>query len=574
MHKMRHLQTGLSYGLGETEMKTVKAVINNRDIEVQTGTTVLQAARALNIRIPALCHLNGYKPFTSCMVCVVLDAGSDRLIPSCSAAVSEGMRIETDHPRVKEARKDALDFLLSEHVGDCEAPCHRACPAHMNIPLMIRQIEDNRLEEAIVTVKRDIALPAVLGRICPAPCEKGCHRRSLDSPVSICSLKRYVADADLARASPYKPDMKPDSGNKVAVVGAGPAGLAAAYYLRRYGHSCHVYDRNPKPGGMLRYGVPREDLPESVLEAEIELISGLGVEFRMGWTLGENLLWEELRDVYDAVVLATGTIFPGLFEKMGLVLSSRGLEIDRRTFQTIIPGVFAGGNAVAESRLAVRAVAHGQGMALSVNQFLSEKKVTGSGRRFQSTVGKIREDDVGELLKEADGRSRIEPKAGSSGGFTGDEAVKESSRCFGCDCRKPDSCRLRQYAEEYAADQRRFTFKERKRIQKIVQHELVIYEPGKCIKCGLCVRIAEKAGEKLGLTFVGRGFDVRVEVPFGEPFNLGLEKAAGECIAACPTAALSWRDRNRRNRTPSQKIKEELLIYRKKEKNDNRGCMF
>ena len=92
MHKMRHLQTGLSYGLGETEMKTVKAVINNRDIEVQTGTTVLQAAQALNIRIPTLCHLNGYEQFTSCMVCVVLDAGSDRLIPSCSAAVSEGQR--------------------------------------------------------------------------------------------------------------------------------------------------------------------------------------------------------------------------------------------------------------------------------------------------------------------------------------------------------------------------------------------------------------------------------------------------------------------------------------------------
>lgn len=551
---MRHLQTGVSYGIGQTEMKTVKASIDKRDIDVQAGTTVLQAAQALNLHIPTLCHLNGYEQFTSCMVCVVLDAGSERLIPSCSAAVTEGMRIETDHPWVKEARKDALDFLLSEHVGDCEAPCHRACPAHMNIPLMIRQIEENRLEEAIATVKKDIALPAVLGRICPAPCEKGCHRRSLDNPVSICSLKRYAADVDLAKTSPYEPDLKPDSGHKVAVVGAGPAGLAAAHYLRRYGHACHIYDRNPKPGGMLRHGVPKEVLPEPVLEAEIELISGLGVEFRMGRTLGENLMWEELRETYDAVVLATGTIFPGLFEKMGLVLSSRGIEIDRRTFQTKIPGVFAGGNAVAQSRLAVRAVAHGQGMAGSVDQFLSKITVTGPERRFQSIVGKIREDDVGEFLKEADGRSRIEPKAGSSGGFSGDEAVKESSRCFGCDCRKPDSCKLRQYAEEYTADQRRFTFKERKGVQKIIQHELVIYEPGKCIKCGLCVRIAEKAGERLGLTFIGRGFDVRVEVPFGEPFSLGLEKVAGECIAACPTAALSWRDRNKRNRTPIQKF--------------------
>lgn len=549
---MRHLQTGLSDGIGETQMRTVKVRINDRDIEVQTGTTVLQAARELDLSIPTLCHLNGYERFTSCMVCVVLDAGSDRLIPSCSAAVSEGMRIETDHPRVREARKDALDFLLSEHVGDCEAPCHRSCPAHMNIPLMIRQIEDNRLEEAIVTVKKDIALPAVLGRICPAPCEKGCHRRSLDNPVSICSLKRYVADFDLAQTSPYQPEVKSDSGYKVAVVGAGPAGLAAAYYLRRYGHACHMYDRNPKPGGMLRYGVPKEDLPESVLEAEIELISGLGVEFRMGRTLGENMLWEELRETYDAIVLATGTIFPGLFEKMGLVLSSRGLEIDRRTFQTRIPGVFAGGNAVGESHLAVRAVAHGQGMAISVNQFLSKITVTGPERRFQSIVGKIREEDAREFLKEADEHSRIEPEDGTSGGFTGNEAVKESSRCFGCDCRKQDSCKLRLYAEEYTADQRRFTFKERKGVKKIIQHELVIYEPGKCIKCGLCVRITEKAGERLGLTFVDRGFDVRIAVPFGESFSLGLEKVAGDCIAVCPTAALSSRERSKKNVTPIQ----------------------
>lgn len=542
---MRDLPPCLSDGIGAAEMKTVKLTINRRDVEVPEKSTVLQAARALGIFIPTLCHLNGYGHFTSCMVCVVLDADSGRLIPSCSAGISEGMRIETGHPRVKAARKDALDFLLSEHVGDCEAPCFRACPAHMNIPQMIRQIEDGRLEEAVATVKKAIALPAVLGRICPAPCEKACHRRSLDSPVSICSLKRFVADSDLDRPSPRQPPLKPGSGHRVAVIGAGPAGLAAAYYLRGSGHACVLYDSRPKPGGMLRTGVAREKLPEAVLEAEIEQIAKLGVEFRMERKLGGNLTWEELREKNEAVVLATGTIGPGFLEETGIVLSSRGIEVDRKTFQTSIPGVFAVGNAVAPSSLAVRAVAHGRSAASAVDRFLSKDPESAQERRFVSSIGKIRGDEALEFLREAAGFSRLFPQAGLEAGFTNEEARRESSRCFGCDCRKRDFCRLRRYAEEYGADQRRFTFKERKSYQKNDQHEQVVFEPGKCIKCGLCVRITGKAGELLGLTFVERGFDARIDVPFGDLLGRGLEKAAGECVAACPTAALSFRKREK-----------------------------
>ena len=115
-------------------MKLISISIDNRDVSVNENSTVFDAARKLNIHIPTLCYLNGYERFTSCMICVVHEINSDRLIPSCSATVAEGMRIETENEKVKVARKDALDFLLSEHVGDCEAPCHRACPAHMNIP--------------------------------------------------------------------------------------------------------------------------------------------------------------------------------------------------------------------------------------------------------------------------------------------------------------------------------------------------------------------------------------------------------------------------------------------------------
>ncbi len=252
------------------------------------GSTVLAAAETLGIAIPTLCHVNGFKPNTSCMICVVHELKTDSLILACSMPAEEGMHIETDNERVREARKDTLDLLLSEHVGDCEAPCQRTCPANMNIPLMIRQIKERNFEEAIITVKKDIALPAVLGRICPAPCEKGCHRKYYDNPVSICSLKRFVADVDLAKESPYRADIKPKSGKKVAIIGAGPTGLSAAYYITQSGHECCIYDRNKKPGGLLQYGVPDEKLPKSVLDAEIEQILALGVELRMEKTHGKD----------------------------------------------------------------------------------------------------------------------------------------------------------------------------------------------------------------------------------------------------------------------------------------------
>lgn len=538
---------GVPDRIGGHKMKNVKLSIDNQDIAVPADSSILDAAKKLNINIPTMCYLNGYERFTSCMICVVYEANTDRLLPACSAIVSEGMRIATENDLVRKARKDALDFLLSEHVGDCDAPCQRACPAHMNIPLMIRQIKNGRLKEAIQTIKKDIALPAVLGRICPAPCERGCHRKSFDSPVSICLLKRYVADVDLAQESPYCPAPPPNSGKKAAVIGAGPTGLSAAYYILQYGHACDVYDNNPLPGGKLRYGVSDEVLSKDVLDQEIELIAKMGADFLMDRSLGKDLKWDELKNIYDAVILAVGKTDPDMFKSSGIELSRRGIVIDKKTYQTSLPGFFAGGNAVSvsESQMAIRAVAHGKNLSYSVSQFLKGDSVTGPIPRFQSILGKTREDEAREFLKEAENRDRVAP-ADLEQGYTDAEAVRESGRCFGCDCRKPDSCRLRQYSEEYQASQRRFTFVERKKFQKNIQHDKVVYEPGKCIKCGLCVQITKKAGEEFGLAFVDRGFDVRVQTSLGVPLSQGLEKTAAECVSACPTGALSCRDRDKK----------------------------
>ncbi|MCJ7682459.1 MAG: 2Fe-2S iron-sulfur cluster-binding protein [Candidatus Aminicenantes bacterium] len=524
-------------------MKKRGLTIDGRDITVAKGKTVLEAAAALDIAIPILCHRDGIEPFTSCMVCVVLETRTGKMIPACTAPAAEGMRIETDTPAVRQMRRDSLDFLLSEHVGECEAPCSRACPAGMNIPQMIREIRSERFDLAVQTVKRHIALPAVLGRICPAPCEKACRRKDHDQPVSICLLKRLSADLDQQEDSPWRAEGDPTSGKIVAIIGAGPAGLAAAYYLSLKGHLCTIYDKNSLPGGNLRTAVPNDILPKSVLDADIRGIIGHGVTFEPERELGRNLDLEDLCRSVDAVLLTPGAVSPSLFDGSGLKMSPKGIKITRPGYTTSRPGVFAAGGVVTESKMAVRAVGQGREAARSIHRFLEGHNPDDNQDVFHSLFGQLKPEEVGEYLKEAEENGRVKPQGFKERGFTREEAVREAGRCFGCDCRKLSDCRLRRFASEYGADQKRYRAGERRPIEKNLQHADVVYEPGKCIKCGLCVRITKNSGEELGLTFVGRGFDVRVEAPFGESLNKALVKAAAECVEACPTAALSWKER-------------------------------
>ena len=172
--------------------------IDDRSVQVPAGSTVLDAARKLGIDIPTLCFLDGFRASTSCQVCLVKMLDSNRYAPSCGTQVIDGMRVASETPEVHRVRRTALELIFSDHVGDCLAPCFFACPAHMDVPHMLRQIGEEDLHGAMATIKEDIALPAVLGRVCPKPCEKGCRRSDADGPVEVCDLKRYVADRDLA----------------------------------------------------------------------------------------------------------------------------------------------------------------------------------------------------------------------------------------------------------------------------------------------------------------------------------------------------------------------------------------
>jgi len=228
---------------------------------------------------------------------------------------------------------------------------------------------------------------------------------------------------------------------------------------------------------------------------------------------------------------------------LGVKTASGCIVVDRQNYQTSLDGVFAGGDAVRKKRLTVRSVADGKEAAVCIEQYLSGKKVTGPVKEFNTRIGKITEQEKDAFLAVADRRGRVEP-SNEQAGYNEQEARDESGRCLHCDCRKVQSCKLRQYAKQYGARPARYKGERRTFVQQ-VNHPEIIYEPGKCIDCGLCIEITSKEGEKFGLTFVGRGFDVQVAVPLGRSMTEALERAAGKCVEACPTGALAFKDNKR-----------------------------
>jgi NAD-dependent dihydropyrimidine dehydrogenase PreA subunit len=520
-----------------------RLTIDNMNVEVPDGSTILDAAGKLGIDIPTLCYYQPIGPLTTCMVCLVKVEGRDAFLPACSTRVADGMVVASGTDEVRAGRRRALELLLGDHLGDCMAPCHCLCPAGMNIPLMIRQIAAGRFDDALETAKRRIALPAVLGRICPAPCEKGCRRRQRDEPVAICLLKRFAADEGFRGRGGAGGFRSISTGKRVAVVGAGPAGLSGAYYLRRRGHSVCLFDEAAEPGGALRSAISPEVLPRDVLDAEIGMIRNSGVAFTQHVRVGRDVALAELREEYDAVLLAVGAPSAG---ELGITIDGGVIPVDRATYSTGEPGVFAAGGAVRKiRRLAVRACGDGREAAESMDQYLSGGQVAGPARAISVHIGALRDGEMDKFMAGASPAARV-PPGGASGCFSAAEAVAEAARCLHCDCRKPLACKLRQYAQQYEARVGGYG-QDRRTFECDLTHGTVVYEPGKCILCGTCVRICQRAGDKLAITCIGRGFNARVGVPFSGTLAEGLGSAAEECIAACPTGALAFKD-DKRNR--------------------------
>ena len=280
--------------------------INGKEVTGVPGQTILEVARENDIFIPTLCYDERTRIYGSCGICMCEVEGNPKLCKACATEIAPGMVIRTNTERVIESRKTNLELLLSNHVGDCRPPCVLACPAQTDCQGYVGLIANGEYEEAIALVKDNIPLPASLGRVCPHPCEEKCRRGLIDEPVSIQWLKRFAADQDLMSEEAFIPECDPDTGKRVAIIGGGPMGLSAAYFLRQKGHDVTIFEAMPKAGGMLRYGIPEYRLPKEVLDEEILTISKMGVEIITDTKIGADIPFETVREDFDAVLLGIG----------------------------------------------------------------------------------------------------------------------------------------------------------------------------------------------------------------------------------------------------------------------------
>ncbi len=287
-------------------MSEIRLNIDGKEVRGFAGQTILNVARENGIGIPTLCHDERVEMYGSCGLCVVEVEGTPKLLRSCSTLAANGMVVATDTERLRKNRQAALELLLSDHTGDCRPPCVLACPAQTDCQGYVGLIANGEYEEALQLVKDKIPFPASIGRVCPHPCEEACRRTLVEEPISIAALKQFVGDLDLEQGELYAAEPGSPTGKRIAIVGGGPGGLTAAYFLRMSGHEVTVYDAMPKMGGMLRYGIPEYRLPKGLLQEEVGAIEKMGVTFRNNVKVGRDVTLDYLRGANDAVIVAVG----------------------------------------------------------------------------------------------------------------------------------------------------------------------------------------------------------------------------------------------------------------------------
>ena len=286
-------------------MSEIKIIIDGIECVAQPGETVLDIAKKNGIYIPTLCHDESVAKYGACGLCLVEGEGLPKLMRACSTIPADGWVLHTDSDRVLRARKVALELLMSDHDGDCKGPCSLNCPAGTDCMAYVNEIAKGNYHEAVKIIKEKFPFPASIGHVCPHPCEDACRRQYVEASISIAYLKRFAGLKDLEKDT-WKPEVAPETGKKVAIIGGGPAGMTAAYFLRTYGHQVTVYDAMPNMGGMIRYGIPEYRLPKKIVDREVKEIEDLGVELKNNVKIGKDISLDEIRKTADATILAIG----------------------------------------------------------------------------------------------------------------------------------------------------------------------------------------------------------------------------------------------------------------------------
>ncbi len=281
--------------------------IDGRTMSAYEGQTVLSIAVDNGILdIPNLCNDEKLEPTSACRMCLVEIEGAERPLPSCNTPAVPGMVVHTKSDKLKHIRRTNLEMMLSDHNAYCQPPCQIGCPTHIDIPGYLELIAKGESREAARLVKEVLPFPYILGLTCPAPCQDVCRRALVEEEIAICRMHGFAAGQCMDDPpTPWVPEAP--TGHKVAVVGAGPAGLTAAYYLALKGHYCKVFDMMPQPGGMLRYGIPEYRLEKNMMDKEFEGVWRLGVDAQYNVKLGEDFTLDDLfNQGFEAIFLAIG----------------------------------------------------------------------------------------------------------------------------------------------------------------------------------------------------------------------------------------------------------------------------
>ena len=508
--------------------------IDNHTVTVPEGTTILDAAATVSVSIPTLCHRPELTSLAGCMICAVREEESGRLLPACATLAAEGMRISTTAAEALALRRTMLELLLSNHAADCEAPCQFACPCHFDISEMLNQLSSDDDDAALATVLERLALPVTLGHICPAPCEKACRRAVIDAPVAICAVKRFAGEQGR-----FAPVRVPETGKRITIVGAGPTGLATAFFLRRKGHTCHVIEATPQIGDALLSNV-KERLPAAAFEKDVARIRALGVTWAMGVPLAAADAPRVLA-ACDAMVLAAGAASAPLAEALRILVQNGVVVVDKQTHQTSHPKIFAGGAAIQTCRIAVVACAHGFAIAGQLDAWLTTGHLPHKlHERFQSRAGKLSRETLSGLLADVEDGARFLPPAGGTQPATldVDNLRYEAARCLRCECLKKDTCHFRDLCTQSQAASAGLTGG-RTPPGRVHAQPDVVFEAAKCVLCGICVRTAVRLGASCGPAFHGRGFDTRIGPPIGREWGDIPRDVLLACVEVCPTGSLA-----------------------------------
>jgi ferredoxin len=481
--------------------------IDGKGFEIKTGETVLSCARRNGIYIPTLCYYNHAGSGTSCMMCVVSIEGYMSLMPACETPAINGMKVSSNSEEVLHARKCSLELLLSEHRGDCLAPCERSCPLDGAIPDMLRCIQKDDDISALQVIQKNIPVPELTCFLCTAPCERGCRKKLVAASSDAEERKpvkgKPVAIRDviyeLCKSNSEDNYLYENLQGSITIIGQGAAGLYANLFAQRlYSDITYIEVSREVPFNKM-FGDFSKKASSYITETLGDIYSSIHVDKKI------ELLSE---DLYKELYQSNKNIFYSVYDDE--VINNN--NISGYVFKSITEKPF---------------IKQLQVLYENINNITGEGE--SSAVAFDSHFGKVSDE---ALLIMNNNRTGLSSAQGNHS-----EKKQKAMECLECDCRKADTCLLREYAVKENGKQNAYRGERLPYNKKI--YNSVIYEQGKCIKCGICVRLAEAHGVSIAPGFTGRGYSTLVSFPFEKEPEADFFTISDECIRACPTGALS-----------------------------------